>query len=78
VLCLPTSPSPAPLKGLPLPDTDRFRARAILFTCVAGLAGLPQVSLPLGKVDGAPVGLSLIARPGADEMLLELAEKIGR
>lgn len=78
VLCLPTSPSPAPLRGLPLPDTDRFRARAILFTCIAGLAGLPQVNLPLGQVDGAPVGLSLMARPGADEMLLDLAEKIGR
>lgn len=76
VLCLPTAPSVAPLKGLPLPDTDRYRARAILFTCTAGLAGLPQISLPLGKVDGAPVGLSLIGRPGADETLLDLAEKI--
>lgn len=76
VLCLPTSPSVAPLKGLPLPETDRFRARAILFTCVAGLAGLPQVSLPLATVQGAPLGLSLIGRPGADEALLDLAEKI--
>ncbi len=76
VLCLPTSPAPAPLKGLPLPDTDRFRARAILFTCIAGLAGLPQVSLPLGTVQGAPIGLSLMARPGGDESLLDLAEKI--
>lgn len=83
VLCMPTSPAPAPLKGLPLPDTDRFRARAIVFTCIAGLAGLPQVSLPLGTVaegpdKGAPIGLSLIARPGADEMLLEIAEQVGR
>ena len=80
VLCLPTSPAPAPLRDLPLPETDRFRARAILFTCIAGLAGLPQVSPPLGTVatpEGpAPVGLSLIARPGADETLLDLAEKI--
>jgi len=76
VLCLPTAPSPAPFKGLPLPDTDRFRARAILFTCTAGLAGLPQISMPLGTVDGAPVGLSLMARPGGDETLLALAEKI--
>jgi len=78
VLCMPTSPSIAPLKGLPLPDTDRFRSRTIQFTCIAGLAGLPQVNLPLGTVDGAPIGLSLLARPGADEMLLALAEKIGR
>jgi amidase len=77
VLCLPTSPAPAPLKGLPLGDTDRFRGRTLTLTCIAGLAGLPQVTMPLGRVDGAPVGLSLIGRAGTDAMLLELAEAVG-
>jgi len=80
ILCLPTSPAPAPLKGLPLPETERFRARAIQFTCIAGLAGLPQISLPLARAatpeGSAPVGLSLIAAAGGDETLLDLAEKI--
>ncbi|MCC7046323.1 MAG: amidase [Alphaproteobacteria bacterium] len=76
LLCLPTAPSPAPLKGLPLAETDRFRARTLSLTCIAGLAGLPQVTLPLGRVDGAPVGLSLIGPAGADAMLLDLAEAV--
>jgi amidase len=76
VLALPTSPAPAPLKGLPLPETDRFRARTLTLTCIAGLSGLPQVTMPVGKVGGAPVGLSLIGPAGSDAMLLELAEMI--
>lgn len=77
VLCLPTAPSPAPLKGLPLAETERFRGRTLSLTCIAGLAGLPQVTLPLGQVDGAPVGLSLIGAAGSDAALLELAEAVG-
>ena len=35
-----------------------------------------QISMPLARVGGLPVGLSLIGPPGSDESLLELAEKI--
>ena len=42
-------------------------------TSIAGLSGLPQVSLPIGTVDGCPIGLSFIGWPGADETLLDLA-----
>ena len=35
-----------------------------------------QVSMPLARVDGLPVGLSLIGPPGSDESLLDLAERI--
>ena len=42
-------------------------------TCMAGLGGLPQVSLPAALVDGCPVGLSLLGAPGVDEPLLDLA-----
>ena len=44
--------------------------------CIAGLGGLPQVSLPLTVVNGCPVGLSLIAAQGEDEMLLEMARAL--
>jgi amidase len=47
-------------------------------TCIAGLGGLPQVSLPIGTVTGAPVGLSFIGWRGADELLLSLAVKLSR
>jgi amidase len=42
-------------------------------TCIAGLAGLPQISMPMLTVDGCPVGVSLIGTAGGDERLLELA-----
>jgi len=37
-------------------------------------AGLPAISIPIGKdTDGAPVGLQLIGRPGADATVLAVA-----
>ena len=44
--------------------------------CVAGLARLPQVSLPLASLDSCPLGLSLIAWRGNDTMLLALAREL--
>ncbi len=74
ILCLPTSPRVAPLKGM---DTDKleieYRAQAMCLLCIAGLGGLPQVSLPLASQDGLPLGLSLVGAPGSDMMLLALA-----
>lgn len=76
VLVLPTIPGIAPLKNRPPEETDDFRARAMALLCIAGLARLPQVSLPLGTLDGCPVGLSLIGARGADAMLLALAKAL--
>lgn len=77
VLCVPTSPRIAPLKGTPVDDIEvRFRHQAMCLLCISGLGGLPQMSLPLAELDGMPLGLSLIARHGHDEMLLALAQTI--
>jgi amidase len=46
--------------------------------CVAGLAGLPQVSLPLATHQGAPLGISLVGPEGSDRSLVKLAEHIHR
>ena len=53
-----------------------FRARALALLCPAGLARLPQVSLPLAQLDGCPLGLSIVAARGADAALLELAGRL--
>jgi amidase len=45
-------------------------------TSIAGLARLPQVSIPAGRVNGCPVGLSLIGPPGSDRALLDLAVQL--
>jgi amidase len=42
-------------------------------TAIAGFCGLPEVTLPAGSVNGAPVGLSLVAGPGLDRGLLTFA-----
>lgn len=76
VLVLPTVPGIAPLRNRPPAETDEFRARAMALLCIAGLARLPQVSLPLGTLDGCPVGLSLVAAKGNDAMLLALAKAL--
>jgi amidase len=74
VLCLPTSPRVAPLKNTPTDDVEvRHRHQAMCLLCVSGLGGLPQISLPLAELDGLPLGLSIVARRGADLMLLGLA-----
>jgi amidase len=73
VLLLPTAPGPAPVMNWDPALLDEFRYRVIALTCVAGHAGLPQVTLPAGTVDGAPVGLSLIGPAGSDRWLMALA-----
>ncbi len=77
VLLLPTVPDIAPLLRLPPTETVAFRERALAMLCIAGLGGLPQVSLPFGTVNGCPIGLSMIAARGNDEMLLEIAVRLG-
>lgn len=68
-LVLPSAPA-GPTEPDEAPDT---RARLLSLTCLAGLAGAPQVSLPLCRAEGLPLGLGLLARPGEDEMLLAAA-----
>lgn len=55
---------------------DSFRHQAITLLSVAGLAGLPQVTLPAGRANGGPIGLSLIGPRGSDASLLALARKL--
>jgi amidase len=78
MLALPTAPSIAPPSDLSGDEMESFRVRVMRLTCMAGLAGLPQMSLPVGTVAGCPAGLSLIAWPGGDEALLDLAGPLAR
>jgi amidase len=78
VLALPSTPGIALLRNSPPKVLDDLRARAIPILCIAGLARLPQVSLPLAQLDGCPLGLSLIAARGNDTMLLDMAGKLMR
>jgi amidase len=76
VLVLPTCPGPAPLREAGNAVLEACRAAALPLLCPAGLAGLPQVTVPAGLAEGAPVGLSLIGPAGADRRLLEIAARL--
>ena len=76
VLTIPTANGPAPKKGASLEEMNEFRSRTLALTSIAGLAGLPQVTIPLATVDGCPVGLSIIGPKGSDESLLRIAVQV--
>ena len=78
VLALPTAPCIAPRIDTGAEALESFRVRVMRLTCVAGLSGLPQVTLPVGSISGCPVGLSFIAWHGGDEALLDLAVQLAR
>lgn len=73
VVCFPTTPTIAPLKGtLDSPEAALdFYDRTMAITALAGVGGLPEMSLPLLSVDGCPAGLSVAAGHGEDVFLLD-------
>jgi amidase len=78
IMALPTAPCVAPRIDEPADALESFRVRVMRLTCIAGLGGLPQMSIPVGTVAGCPIGLSFIGWRGGDEALLDLAVTLAR
>jgi amidase len=76
IAVLPSAASLAPLRAADALHVQSVRMRTMAITCIAGLAGLPQVSLPLRTPAGEPVGVSLLGPVGSDRMLIELASQL--
>ncbi|MET0932045.1 MAG: amidase family protein [Aeromicrobium sp.] len=72
VLLLPSASSVAPPLG-DLAALDAVRQATMQLTCLAGIGGLPAVSIPLSTVDALPVGACLVGPAGSDQALIELA-----
>lgn len=73
-IVLPTTPTQPPERNIPDGASfAEYRTRTLQNTCLAGLAGLPQVSIPVGEAAGCPAGLSFIGWEGGDEALLDFA-----
>ncbi|MCD4525600.1 AtzH-like domain-containing protein [Nocardioides sp. cx-173] len=70
VLVLPSASSVAPPLGEGL---QAVREATMRLTCLAGIAGLPALSVPLQTRDRLPAGACLVAAPGRDRDLLALA-----
>jgi len=66
---------PAWKSDLVLGDAD---APASGITTAPSILGWPIATVPMGAVDGLPVGLSLVGRPGAEPMLLAVAAAFER
>lgn len=79
ILCLPTAPRVAPLRTSGTSDLEvTYRNQAMCLLCIAGLGGLPQVSLPICELDGCPLGLSLVGPRGSDVQLLDMVALLTR
>lgn len=75
-LVIPTVPGPAPLRGGDLQQLELNRSGAMMLSCIAGLAGLPQVTLPVAGPCGLPLGLSVIGGHGQDHRLLRWVRRV--
>lgn len=78
---LPTVPQPAPKVGQfrPLGPEETFRAAAEYgaFTAMFNLTGQPAASVPMGLgTAGAPIGVQLAGRPGADATVLAVSREV--
>ncbi|MGH7528163.1 MAG: amidase family protein, partial [Gemmatimonadales bacterium] len=77
LLLTPTTPTPAFRAGEKTGDPVTMYL-ADIFVCAVNLAGLPAVSLPVGRSDGLPVGAQLIAPFFEEERLLAAAGALER
>jgi len=76
ILVLPTVPGAAPLASGSHDELLAYRERALMLLCLSGLSGFPQITLPIGTVDGAPFGLSLLGPAGSDLALIRLGRRV--
>ncbi|MFC0682520.1 AtzH-like domain-containing protein [Lysobacter korlensis] len=77
VLLLPSASSTAPQTTASRAEIERIRAATMRLACVAGIAGLPALSIPafsvpLGGGVSAPAGLSLVGPRFTDLALLRI------
>jgi Asp-tRNA(Asn)/Glu-tRNA(Gln) amidotransferase A subunit family amidase len=69
-------PMPTTVGGVDLMTTygfDKAIGNNGALTIPANLSGMPAVSIPVGTVDGAPVGLQVIGKHHEEQLLLDLA-----
>jgi amidase len=74
ILCAPSTPDVAPLRGHA--DITEVRLPLLRVTALAGLSGLPSVSVPMWRCNNLPLGVSFVAGPNRDEDLLALVASL--
>jgi len=77
LLFTPTTPTPAFKAGEKLADPVAMYVSDI-FTVTANLAGLPAISVPIGRAKGLPIGGQLIGQAFLEDEMLEAAYAVER
>jgi aspartyl-tRNA(Asn)/glutamyl-tRNA(Gln) amidotransferase subunit A len=77
LLFTPTTPTPAFRAGEKTDDPVQMYL-ADIFVCPANLAGLPAVSIPVGRSGGLPVGAQIITPYFRDSRMLSVAALLER
>ncbi|MEK4564775.1 amidase [Alkalihalobacillus sp. FSL R5-0424] len=75
IFAIPTVPGSAHLVNLAPEQVEQRRNSTLQLSCIAGLAGLPQLTIPIQSQSG-PIGLSLIAGAHQDKKLLSFGQKL--
>ena len=78
VAILPSASSAAIPRNADAATVDAIRANTFRVTSIAGLAGLPQVTIPFIDANGLPAGVSLLGPAGSDLALIHLATAVGQ
>jgi len=76
LILLPTMAGAAPRCASQPSAMEAFRMSALSLLSIAGLAGLPQISLPWASIEAGPLGISLIGPRGSDEQLLAFVAQL--
>lgn len=76
ILMLPSAPGPSPLRTASDEDLEVHRTALLRQLALASLFSRPELSMPALKIDGLPVGVSLIGPSGSDLVLCRLAQTL--
>ncbi|MDX2021039.1 MAG: amidase [Deltaproteobacteria bacterium] len=75
VLVIPTAAGAAPPRRESDDHLEAFTEKCSMLCAIASLAGLPQISLPVGTLEGCPFGVSVVGPRGSDRELLQLVQR---
>jgi len=75
LLFIPTTPGGPPLLNQSGSRLEQRRNFTLQLSCIAGLAGLPQVHIPYRSSPASPFGFSIIAGHGQDLRLLRFVKR---
>ncbi|WP_119008295.1 amidase [Vibrio superstes] len=71
---IPTTPAGPPKLEIDDDSLATYRTELMGLTSIAGLAGLPQLHLPMTDLNEGPVGVSLMGLPNSESQLIATAK----